>query len=112
MQQSVKLLDKYTSPPEAPIIRSINLQNSGKDERHNTVFLRTTRISGSYVEKEAKSNSKKNTYKFAETHRHAEKNVIYLLCVFIQKKVYIRHPESFFPARRNIIALIRYDKED
>lgn len=72
MQQPVKLLDKYTSPPEAPVIRSINLQNSGKDERHNTVPFRTTRISGSYVEKEAKSKSKKihiNLQKRIDTRR-------------------------------------------
>lgn len=72
MQQPVKLLDKYTSPPEAPVIRFINLQNSGKDERHNTVFLRTTRISGSYVEKEEKNKSKKihiNLQKRIDTRR-------------------------------------------
>lgn len=59
MQQPVKLLDKYTSPPEAPLIRNINLQNLGKDERHNTVPLRTMRISGSYVEEAAKNKSEK-----------------------------------------------------
>lgn len=40
-----------------------------------------------------------------------EKCDIFIMCIYT-KKVYIRHMESFFPARRNIIALIRYDKED